>query len=182
MIDPLNISCKKKYKRSSQLWTLLKEKIKAARISYIRFFTAVHTYDFHISTIIISCEVSALKWYGILFLPSLPIKRMSVDCRFTANFSQVTLTSHWYPIKLRGGVRHGASKLSKIKKNTVTWTRLKPRPLRPRSSALITKPLNLLNQAHPCTVSHKRIQAYTIQRQTLILTNKYSNQISPQFL
>ena len=63
----------------------------------------------------ISCKVSALKWYGILFLPSLPIKRMSVDCRFTANFSQVTLTSHWYPIKLRGGVRHGASKLSKIK-------------------------------------------------------------------
>ena len=113
---PIEHILQKKYKRSSQLWTLLKEKIKAARISYIRFFTAVHTYDFHISTIIISCEVSALKWYGILFLPSLPIKRMSVDCRFTANFSQVTLTSHWYPIKLRGGVRHGASKLSKIKK------------------------------------------------------------------
>ena len=114
---PIEHILQKKYKRSSQLWTLLKEKIKAASISYIRFFTAVHTYDFHISTIIISCEVSALKWYGILFLPSLPIKRMSVDCRFTANFSQVTLTSHWYPIKLRGGVRHGASKLSKIKKH-----------------------------------------------------------------
>lgn len=56
-------------------------------------------------------------WNIVPPLPSLPIKRMSVDCRFTANFSQVTLTSHWYPIKLRGGVRHGASKLSKIKKH-----------------------------------------------------------------
>ena len=63
----------------------------AARISYIRFFTAMHTYDFHISTIIIvptcpsiwleTTSKKSLLWI-LLFQPLFSLFRLKFDDKF----------------------------------------------------------------------------------------------------
>ena len=63
----------------------------AARISYIRFFTAMHTYDFHISTIIIvptcpsiwleTTSKKSLLWI-LLFQPLFSLFSLKFDDKF----------------------------------------------------------------------------------------------------
>ena len=61
----------------------------AARISYIRFFTAVHIYDFHISTIIIYVFCSSHLVYDIFYQ-----FQLLTHCCFTG--CGHALNIHWW--------------------------------------------------------------------------------------